>query len=56
MNVELRKEYRFEAAHFLPQVPPGHKCARMHGHSYRVEFTLEDSFRGPQAAQVTRLN
>lgn len=40
MNVELRKEYRFEAAHFLPRVPPGHKCARMHGHSYRVELML----------------
>lgn len=40
MNVELRKEYRFEAAHFLPHVPAGHKCARMHGHSYRVELSL----------------
>ena len=43
MNVELKKEYRFEAAHFLPRVPPGHKCARMHGHSYRVELEV----RGP---------
>jgi 6-pyruvoyltetrahydropterin/6-carboxytetrahydropterin synthase len=43
MNVELKKEYRFEAAHFLPRVPGGHKCARMHGHSYRVELGL----RGP---------
>jgi 6-pyruvoyltetrahydropterin/6-carboxytetrahydropterin synthase len=43
MNVELKKEYRFEAAHFLPRVPAGHKCARMHGHSYRVELAL----RGP---------
>jgi 6-pyruvoyltetrahydropterin/6-carboxytetrahydropterin synthase len=43
MNVELRKEYRFEAAHYLPRVPPGHKCARMHGHSYRVELEV----RGP---------
>ena len=41
MNVELRKEYRFEAAHYLPKVPPGHKCARMHGHSYRVVVTVE---------------
>jgi 6-pyruvoyltetrahydropterin/6-carboxytetrahydropterin synthase len=41
MHVELRKEYRFEAAHFLPNVPPGHKCARMHGHSYKVELSLE---------------
>ena len=40
MNVELRKEYRFEAAHFLPRVPPGHKCARMHGHSYRIELQV----------------
>jgi 6-pyruvoyltetrahydropterin/6-carboxytetrahydropterin synthase len=34
--VELKKEYRFEAAHVLPRVPPGHKCARVHGHSYRI--------------------
>lgn len=28
----------FEAAHRLPAVPPGHKCARLHGHSFRVEI------------------
>lgn len=33
-------EQRFEAAHQLPHVPPGHKCGRMHGHSYRVSLTL----------------
>lgn len=38
MIVELKKEYRFEAAHHLPNVPPGHKCARVHGHSYRIEL------------------
>src|SRR5436305_8870876 len=38
MTVELTKEYRFEAAHRLPCVPEGHKCARLHGHSYRVEI------------------
>lgn len=37
MRVELMKEYRFEAAHLLPRVPPGHKCSRLHGHSYKVE-------------------
>ena len=36
--VELTKEYRFEAAHRLPRVPEGHKCARLHGHSYKVEI------------------
>jgi 6-pyruvoyltetrahydropterin/6-carboxytetrahydropterin synthase len=40
MNVELKKEYRFEAAHWLPRVPKGHKCARVHGHSYRVELIV----------------
>jgi len=40
MIVELMKEYRFEAAHRLPKVAPGHKCARVHGHSYRVELLV----------------
>jgi 6-pyruvoyltetrahydropterin/6-carboxytetrahydropterin synthase len=34
--MEIFKEFTFEAAHRLPNVPPGHKCARLHGHSYRV--------------------
>ena len=43
MLTELKKLYIFEAAHHLPRVPAGHKCSRMHGHSYRVEIAL----RGP---------
>lgn len=39
----LRREYAFEAAHRLPYVPEGHKCGRMHGHSYRVSVLV----RGP---------
>lgn len=35
------REFRFEAAHRLPLVPEGHKCARLHGHSYRVELHVE---------------
>jgi 6-pyruvoyltetrahydropterin/6-carboxytetrahydropterin synthase len=35
--VDIFREFTFEAAHRLPQVPPGHKCARLHGHSYRLE-------------------
>ena len=34
--MEIFKEFAFEAAHRLPHVPPGHKCARLHGHSFRV--------------------
>lgn len=35
--MEIFREFTFEAAHRLPQAPEGHKCARLHGHSYRVE-------------------
>jgi 6-pyruvoyltetrahydropterin/6-carboxytetrahydropterin synthase len=34
--MEIFKEFTFEAAHRLPNVPEGHKCARLHGHSFRV--------------------
>jgi 6-pyruvoyltetrahydropterin/6-carboxytetrahydropterin synthase len=40
VKVELTKDYRFEAAHHLPCVPEGHKCSRIHGHSYRVEISV----------------
>lgn len=40
MKVELRKSFQFEAAHRLPNVPPDHKCARLHGHSFRVEIAV----------------
>lgn len=38
--MEIWKEFTFEAAHRLPYVPPQHKCARLHGHSYRVRVTV----------------
>jgi 6-pyruvoyltetrahydropterin/6-carboxytetrahydropterin synthase len=41
MRTRLERSYRFEAAHFLPRVPEGHKCARMHGHSYAVTVVVE---------------
>lgn len=41
MSTRIVREYHFEAAHYLPRVAPGHKCARMHGHSYRVVVTVE---------------
>ena len=40
MKVELRKTFQFEAAHQLPNVPADHKCARLHGHSFRVEVVV----------------
>ena len=30
------KEFSAECAHRLPNVPEGHKCGRLHGHSYHI--------------------
>jgi 6-pyruvoyltetrahydropterin/6-carboxytetrahydropterin synthase len=43
--MHIRKHFRFEAAHVLP-FHPG-KCARLHGHSYRLEVAV----RGPLQMQ-----
>jgi 6-pyruvoyltetrahydropterin/6-carboxytetrahydropterin synthase len=39
--MEIFKEFTFEAAHLLHNVPQNHKCYRLHGHSYRVEIHVE---------------
>ena len=39
--MRLFKEFSFEAAHLLPNVPDGHKCARLHGHSFQVRITID---------------
>jgi 6-pyruvoyltetrahydropterin/6-carboxytetrahydropterin synthase len=36
--MDVFKIFRFEAAHRLPNVPEGHKCGRLHGHSFLVEI------------------
>lgn len=41
MIMELRKTFQFEAAHRLPNVPAEHKCARLHGHSFKVEIVVQ---------------
>ncbi len=40
MHVELSKSFTFEAAHSLPTFPEGHKCRRLHGHSFRIEVRV----------------
>ena len=41
MRVRLTRDFTFEAAHLLPKAPEGHKCRRLHGHSFRVEVCVE---------------
>jgi 6-pyruvoyltetrahydropterin/6-carboxytetrahydropterin synthase len=36
--MDIFRVFQIEAAHYLPNVPPGHKCSRMHGHSFRIEI------------------
>jgi 6-pyruvoyltetrahydropterin/6-carboxytetrahydropterin synthase len=38
--VKIFNEFTFEAAHLLPNVPEGHKCRRLHGHSFRVMVSV----------------
>jgi 6-pyruvoyltetrahydropterin/6-carboxytetrahydropterin synthase len=47
--VQIRKTFRFEAAHVLPHHPG--KCARPHGHSYRVEVALAGPLQASGPAQ-----
>ena len=39
--MKITQAFTFEAAHRLPNVPETHRCHRVHGHSYRVELTLQ---------------
>ena len=39
--VRLIRGFTFEAAHRLPHAGEGHKCTRLHGHSFRVEIVCE---------------
>lgn len=49
--MDVFREFGFEAAHRLPHVPDGHKCGRLHGHSYRVEVRVRGEV-GPASGMV----
>lgn len=38
--MKIYRKYSFDAAHHLPNVPEGHKCGRVHGHTYNVKITV----------------
>lgn len=39
--MRLSCEFHYDSAHFLQKVPEGHKCGRMHGHTYRLTVTVD---------------
>jgi 6-pyruvoyltetrahydropterin/6-carboxytetrahydropterin synthase len=41
MRARLTKDFRFESAQTLPNAPQAHKCRQMHGHSFKVEISVE---------------
>lgn len=41
MFVRLSKSFDFEASHFIPTFPAGHKCQRLHGHSFKFDVIVE---------------
>ena len=45
--MEIYKEFHFEAAHRLPNVPEGHKCSRLHGHSFHVRLVVAGEVSKP---------
>jgi len=51
MPTRITKSFSFDAAHWLPHVPPGHKCGRLHGHTYTVSLILEGAL-DPQLGWV----
>ena len=46
--LEIFKEFHLESAHRLPNVPPAHKCSRLHGHSFRIAVHV----KGPVDAKL----
>jgi len=39
--MQIYKSYTFESAHMLPNVPCGHQCGNLHGHSYKLTVYVE---------------
>ena len=50
--MDIFDTFTFEAAHLLPNTPDGHKCRRLHGHSFRVTLTVSGPV-DPETGWVT---
>jgi 6-pyruvoyltetrahydropterin/6-carboxytetrahydropterin synthase len=43
--MQIFKQLTFDSAHFLPNVPKGHKCKEIHGHTYRLTVYVEGELK-----------
>ncbi|MEM1108653.1 MAG: 6-carboxytetrahydropterin synthase QueD [Planctomycetota bacterium] len=41
MKTRILRKFSFDASHQLFTMPEGHKCRRMHGHTYQCEIVCE---------------
>lgn len=41
--MEIYKSFKVDAAHYLPNVPCGHKCGKMHGHTFKISVHVTGS-------------
>lgn len=46
--MEISRRFQIEAAHHLPYAPAGHRCRRLHGHSFQIIVTIEGEPRQPE--------
>lgn len=44
----IYKQFSFDSAHFLPNVPEGHKCREIHGHTYYLTIFAEGKINNPE--------
>lgn len=58
LRLPPRLAFGFEAAHWLPRLPEGHKCRRLHGHSFRIEVAAArpEALAEPLAAVYEELD
>lgn len=47
MKFELKTQFRLESARFLPHLPEGHPCRKVHGHSFLIIFKLIGELQQP---------